>query len=253
MLDNFYILYILKMKLRKVWDTDKKRQVYILDPLKKPHQLWTDGEDFYVYDKSRWIKINDLTLLEPAEYGANYVKIDNEMIGYYDSDKSTDMFVFESWDQVYYEFKNWSSVLAKGEIEEGETPVYDGATPTKAADAQYTYTFSWWEPEVGPITHRTIYQAQFTSTVNEYDLTIVVNDDTMWSVDVAFVEWQPYGTPISAEGNVLTIGTGDDKIEVTATAESGYVFSGWGTLPTSVSADATITATFEAEASNDAS
>ena len=241
------------MKLRKVWDTDKKRQVYILDQFKKPFQLWTDGEDFYVYDKSRWIKINDLTLLEPTEYGANYVKVDNEMLGYYDTDKSTDMFVFESWDKVSYEFKNGSSVMDKGEIDEWETPVYAGDTPTKAATAQYTYTFSWWDPEVGPITHRTIYQAQFTSTVNEYDLTITSNNSDYGSVDVAFVEWQPYWTPISAEENVLTIGTWEDKVEVTATASAGYVFSGWWELPTSVTADTTITATFEAEASNDAS
>ena len=127
------------------------------------------------------------------------------------------------------------------------TPVYAGETPTKEATAQYTYTFSGWTPAIATVTADATYTATYSSEVNEYDLTIAVNDDTMGSVDLSSVDDVPYGTAISAEANVLTIWTGDDKVEVTATAETGYVFSSWGTLPASVSGDATITATFEAE------
>lgn len=62
----------------------------------------------------------------------------------------------------------------------------------------------------------------------------------MGTVDVSSVTVD-YGTEISSNDNVLTIGNNT----ITATAESGYEFSGWGTLPATVTGDLTITATFE--------
>lgn len=78
--------------------------------------------------------------------------------------------------------------------------------------------------------------------MNTYTVTIATNDATYGTVSPTSVT-APYGTSISASDNVLTIG----ETTVTATAESGYVFSSWGTLPETVTGNLNITATFEAE------
>ena len=44
----------------------------------------------------------------------------------------------------------------------GSTPSYDGATPTKTEDGQFSYTFVGWSPVVDPTVETTEYTAQFS-------------------------------------------------------------------------------------------
>jgi flagellar hook assembly protein FlgD len=64
------------------------------------------------------------------------------------------------------------NVLKTDTLEYGATPAYTGATPTKIATAQYTYTFNnTWSPAIESVTGDAEYTAQFGNTVNKYTIT----------------------------------------------------------------------------------
>ena len=69
--------------------------------------------------------------------------------------------------------------LQSGQVAYGETPEYTGKTPTKEADAQYTYAFNNWIPEITAAVEDATYKAEYTATVNKYDLTFDLNGGTL--------------------------------------------------------------------------
>ena len=146
------------------------------------------------------------------------------------SDMTTCQYVFESGFLVV--FQNWDgSVLQQGTVPNGATPVYAGETPTKAATAQYTYTFAGWSPAITTVAADTTYTATYTQTVNKYTITFVDEDGTT----VLDTQALDYGaTPVYA---------GETPTKA-ATAQYTYTFAGWSPAITTVAADTTYTATY---------
>ena len=126
----------------------------------------------------------------------------------------------------------WTSygVSTTEEYEYGETPSH--TDPVKEADAQYTYTFAGWSPEIEAVTGDAAYTATFTKTVNTYTITWKNDDGTVLETDKNV----PYGATPSYNGATPT---------KAATAQYTYTFDKWSPTVATVTGDATYTATYK--------
>ena len=97
-----------------------------------------------------------------AALANNNIVSDNENYGVIYKDNS--LLLINS--KVYtVTWQDWDDTLLKAEVlAEGTTPTYDGTTPEKAEDANYTYTFAGWSPEITAVTGDVTYTAQYTAT-----------------------------------------------------------------------------------------
>jgi len=119
------------------------------------------------------------------------------------------------------------SPISSQEYTYGTMPVAP-ADPTKAATAEYTYTFAGWTPEIVAVTGDAIYKATFSATKNKYTITWLNDNDSQ--IDQTIVE---YGViPEHADASKA------------ATAEYTYTFAGWDNTPVAVTGDAIYKATF---------
>lgn len=109
----------------------------------------------------------------------------------------------------------------------GTIPSYEGATPTKPATAQYTYTFAGWSPAITTVTGDATYTATYTSSVNSYMLTL------------------------SGENGIVT-GAGSYEygsvVTISATPLECYQFKQWSDGDTNATREITITDDIELEA-----
>ena len=235
------------MNLKRLWDTENKKMVWAIptwDPHKKL-QVWTndDWSKLYIYT-TKWVEL-DQTSMDVSEYGPVWKELDDETVGYYLTNVPTELYNWDEGDEVSYTFKDYDwTVLKSGKVDKGTAPT-PPADPTRETDAQYTYTFAWWNPTVGNISKKTVYTATYTTTVNKYTVNIFVNDSDMGYTEPWIINNVPYGTPITEnEDHTVSVW----EVTVTPYASEGYVFSSWWELPTSVTWATSITATFVEEA-----
>jgi len=149
-------------------------------------------------------------------------------------------------------FNNYDDTeLQSGVWEKGTTPVYSGATPTKPADAQYTYAFDTWSPAISSVAADATYTAQYSSTVNNYTVTIAKNEDSYGSISATEITSVPYGSTITVDGNTFTVnGTTVTATPETSDAQYTYTFDGWTNAPGTVNGNVTITANFTRTVNN---
>ncbi len=125
------------------------------------------------------------------------------------------------------------TTLKQESVEYGVTPSYTGATPTKAADAQYTYTFKGWSPEITAVTKDVTYTATYGSTVNKYTVTWNNEDGTLLKQDTV-----EYGATPSYTGETPT---------KAADAQYTYTFKGWDKQLSAVTGNVEYKAVYETE------
>ena len=150
---------------------------------------------------------------------------------YANSDWSNPVIYVKPIEKYTIVWQNGDNVLEiDTNVFEGIVPTYDGAEPTKAADAQYTYEFAGWTPEVVAANGDVIYTAVFNSVVNKYTVTWK-NGDTTLETDKNVA----YGTVPTYNGTEPT---------KAADAQYTYTFSGWSPQISLVTGSVTYQAQF---------
>ncbi len=129
-------------------------------------------------------------------------------------------------------WKNGDATLETDiDIEKGTVPVYDGDTPTKEKDVQYTYAFTGWSPEISAVTNDVTYYAQFSSTLNKYTV-VWKNGNNVLETDTEI----EYGTTPEYDGQ---------EPSKTSTAQYSYTFDGWSPSVDTVTGDVIYSAKFK--------
>lgn len=144
--------------------------------------------------------------------------------------------VFDSTARTYYaKFMVNGEVADSIQVNYGETPVFSGSTPTKDGSERIVYTFSGWEPALGPIPGDMIYYAQFRA------------DTIIPTYRVTFIDYL---------GNVLDVQLvkeGESAVAPMYTEPDGVNFIGWSTPFDNVTRDLLVLAfvkTVEPESSS---
>lgn len=105
-------------------------------------------------------------------------------------------------------------IIDTTEVAYGTKPTH--ADATKVADAQYTYNFAGWTPEIESVTGEATYTASYTSVVNQYDVTF-----TMYG----------YGTAVDKQtvnyGAKVTEPASPKVNDIVKQGDTDYRFDGW--------------------------
>ena len=147
-----------------------------------PTKAGTEDES-YVFDG--WYtaaeggeKVADFTVTGAATYYAKYNAVKNYTV----------KFVSEGVE------------LQSGKAASGTIPEYKGATPTKQATAQFTYTFKGWDKKIVAVTGDVTYTATFDETTNQYTITLKNGETVLKTLTLDYGSTIEVPEDVKAEG-----------------------------------------------------
>ena len=157
------------------------------------------------------------------------IKMDQEDVRFAKSD-IVELLI--DWDQYKVTFLDWDGdTLQSSMVNYGEMPVYTGITPTRESDAQHTYTFTGWSPELSVVTGAQSYTAQYEATLNQYEINFYDWDGTLLQSGWYYYGDEPYYISATPERD--------------ADAQYTYTFSGWSPELSVVTGAQSYTAQYE--------
>jgi len=125
--------------------------------------------------------------------------------------------------------------ISSAQVEYGTMPAFDGEQPSKFADAQYSYTFAGWTPDVVAVGGDVVYTAKFNKTLRSYTVTWKNENGNVLETDASV----DYGAMPMFDGATPTKSADDQYI---------YTFADWDPHVSAVKGNVTYTAIFSAEA-----
>ncbi|MBQ7906951.1 MAG: InlB B-repeat-containing protein [Clostridia bacterium] len=168
-------------------------------------EISLDGVLYYVENSLTSRKLEDGQTLK--------IRCIGDLIGYSNSDWSNAVTYVRPIPNYTITWKNGDTVLKEDSVVEGTLPVYEGETPVKLPDAQYSYVFAGWTPEVVEANGDVTYNAMFAPILNKYTVTWK-NGDEILETD----EGVDYGTMPTYDGKTPQKPSDPQWI---------YIFSGW--------------------------
>ena len=115
-----------------------------------------------------------------------------------------------------------TTLIYQKDYEYGAMPKFEGVEPTKAADAQYTYTFKGWDKDYTEVKGNQTYVAVYEKTTNKYNVTYDLNGGEWTEATNEF----PYEYKATVE------------VVKTVPTREGYKFSGWRSEEVTIENDA---------------
>ena len=115
-----------------------------------------------------------------------------------------------------------TTLIDQKDYEYGAIPKFEGVEPTKAADAQYTYTFKGWDKDYTEVKGNQTYVAVYEKTTNKYNVTYDLNGGEWTETTNEF----PYEYKATVE------------VIKTVPTREGYKFSGWRSEEVTIENDA---------------
>ena len=151
-------------------------------------------------------------------------------------DATGDNNLYAVWQVKTYTVKwvddDGTTLIYQKDYEYGAMPQFEGVEPTKAADAQYTYTFKGWNKDYTEVKGNQTYVAVYDKAVNKYTVTWKNDDGSVLDTE----EYEYNAVPSYKNGTPTKAGN----------AQYSYKFTGWNPLISPVTGDVTYKAQFEA-------